>query len=180
MNLKGILNTVLLVFLITAVAILFFLHIDGQNKYVYVDAQKLVNSYVGMQEARKEFESRTNAWRANLDSLRTEAEIKIKEYESTGTKLSAKERQLMEELIQSKQEQYMNYQQVVTEKIKQEDQQLTSQVLGKVNDYIKRYGEQKGYTIIMAATQHGNIVYARKEADITEEVLKGLNAEFGK
>jgi outer membrane protein len=142
---------------------------------VYVDAQKLVNGYKAMLDARKEFEAKTASWQTNLDTLRLELESKIKEYESTGNKLSSRERALMEELIQSKQEQFMNYQQIVTEKVKKEDQELTAKVLSKVNDYVKRYGEDKGYAIIMAATQYGNIVYAEKQTDITEAVLKGLN-----
>jgi outer membrane protein len=177
---KNLLNVAVLVLLAVAIAILFFLYLDTQNKYVYVDAQKLVNGYSGMKQARQEFEIKSNAWKSNLDTLRMEAEAKIKEYDSKVRKISAKEKELLEELIESKQQQYMNYQQAIAEKIKQEDQQLTAQVLTKVNDFIKRYGKEKGYTIIMAATQYGNIVYAKDDADITDEVLVGLNAEYGK
>lgn len=145
---------------------------------VYVDAAKLVNGYKGMQAARKEFEVKTNAWRANLDTLKIEFETKVKEYESTSAKLTLKERKLTEELLQTKQEQYLNYQNIIAEKIQKEDQELTGKVLGKVNDFIKKYGEEKGYAIIMAATQYGNIVYAEKGKDITDEVLQGLNREI--
>ena len=64
------------------------------------------------------------------------------------------------------------------EKFQQEDQELTKKVLDKVNEYIKRYGKKGGYTIILAATQYGNIVYAEEGVDLTEEVLKGLNTEY--
>jgi outer membrane protein len=153
-------------------------NVSGTSKIVYVDSQKLVNGYKGMQAARKEFEAKSAAWKSNLDTLRTEAEIKIKEYESNAAKLSARERALMEELIRTKQEQYMNYQQVVSEKIKTADQELTSKVLSQVNDYIKKYGNDHGYAIILAATQYGNIAYGDGPLDITEDVLKGLNAEY--
>jgi len=133
-----------------------------------------------MQEARKEFEAKAAALQANLDTLRKDAERKIREYETTAPRLSLKERTLMEELIQSKQDQYENYKQVITDKIKEADQELTTKVLSKVNDYIRRYGKQEGYSIIMAATQYGNIIYAEEQADITEEVLEGLNAEYKK
>jgi outer membrane protein len=178
MSRNQIITIILWVFVTVSIGILFVLHLDSKNKYVYVDSQKLVNGYTAMQQARKDFEAKAAGWQANLDTLRSEAEKKIKEYEATAPRLSPKERQLMEELIQSKQDQYANYQQVIADKIKQADQELTTNVLSKVNDYIKRYGRRKGYTIIMAATQYGNIIYAEDEADITEEVLKGLNAEY--
>lgn len=163
---------------IVSIGILFLLHFDSRNKYVYVDAQKLVNGYTAMQQARKEFEVKAANWQANLDTLRIEVEKKVKEYEITSAKISTKERQLMEELIRAKQEQYNNYQQVITEKIKQADQDLSNNVLSKVNDFVKRYGKKKGYRIIMAATQYGNIIYAQNDTDITNEVLEGLNAEY--
>src|SRR6185369_13031260 len=93
--------------------------------------------------------------------------------------LSAKEKKLTEELINSKHEQYLNYQQVIKEKVQKEDQDLTKKVLDKVNDQIKKYGKEKGYRIILAATQYGNIVYAEDGMDVTDEVLKVLNNEFG-
>ena len=84
----------------------------------------------------------------------------------------------MEELIQAKQDQFTNYQQVIQEKFQKEDQELSKKVMDKVNDYIKRYGKKEGYKIIHAATQYGNIVYAQDGLDITDEVLKGLNSEY--
>ena len=151
---------------------------EKKEAIVYVDAVKLVNGYKGMQAARKEFEFKTSAWKANLDTLKTELEEHVKEYEATRNKLSAKEKTLTEELLRTKQEQYINYQNIIAEKIQKEDQELTSKVLGKVNDYIKKYGEGNGYAIIMAATQYGNIVYAEKGKDITDKVLEGLNQEI--
>lgn len=168
---------ILILCLITSSASL-FLQIFKGDQMVYVDAQKLVNRYEGMKQARKELETKIKIWQANLDSLHSEAEKRINEYAKAGPSLSAKERQLMEELIRSKQQQYDSYQQAITEKIKGEDQELSSKVLSSVNDFIKRYGKEKNYTIIMAATQYGNIVFAKDELDITDEVLKGLNDEF--
>ena len=163
---------------ITGLIVVIALQFDKKDAIVYVDSIKLVNGYKGMQAARKEFELKTQAWNANLDTLKTELDVKIKEYEATKAKLSAKEKALTEELLQTKHEQFLNYQNVVAEKVQKEDQELTQKVLGKVNDYIKKYGEDNGYAIIMAATQYGNIVYAEKGTDITDQVLAGLNKEI--
>nr|AGM16422.1 outer membrane protein [uncultured bacterium] len=176
----SIVSIVTVIILSSAIAILFYLHFTAGSKYVYVDAQKLVNGYAGMIDARKEYEQKSLVWKANLDTLRREAEVKIKEYEATVAKLSASEKKLMEELIASKQEQFNTYQQFVSDNVRKSDQELSAKVLAKVNDYIKRYGSEKGYTIIMAATQYGNIVYAEDKVNITEDVLVGLNAEYAR
>jgi outer membrane protein len=178
MTSKKVLDAGIKLVLGVGLIILFILHIQAEQSMVYVDAQKLVVGYKGMQAARKEFEAKAAVWKANLDTLRTEVETQIQTYEQKKLSLSAREKQLTEELIQSKQDQFLNYQQVIQEKVQQEDQQLSKKVLDKVNDYLKRYGKEKGYKIILAATQYGNIAYANEGLDITEEVMKGLNSEF--
>lgn len=163
---------------VIGIATLISLQLRSNDSIVYVDAIKLMNGYSGMKEARKAYEAKATIWKSNLDSLKIELESKIKDYEAKHASLSAKEKQLTEELLESKQQQFMNYQQVISEKIQKEDQELTTKVLAKVNDYIKKYGEDKGYEIIMAATQYGNIVYSNKGKDITDKVLEGLNKEY--
>lgn len=165
---------------IAGLIVLVALQFREKDAIVYVDAVKLLNGYKGMEAARRELEARTGTLRANLDTLKTELEGRIKEYEATQAKLTAKEKALMEELIETKQEQFVNYQNVVSERLQKEDQELTAKVLGRVNDYIKEYGEDHGYEIIMAATQYGNIVYAEKGKDITDNILEGLNKELTK
>ncbi|HEY5750761.1 MAG TPA: OmpH family outer membrane protein [Chryseolinea sp.] len=177
---KGnVLEWIFKVFVIAGLIVVMAMQFRNQgNAIVYVDAVKLVNGYKGMQQARKDYEAKASAWKANVDSLKIELEAKIKDYQKDHDRLSAKERALTEDLLRVKQEQFMNYQQVISEKIQKEDQELTTKVLGRVNDYIKRYGEEKGYEIIMAATQYGNIVYSKSDKDITEKVLEGLNKEM--
>lgn len=165
---------------IAGLIVLVALQFREKDAIVYVDAVKLLNGYKGMEVARRELEARTGTLRANLDTLKNELEGRIKEYEATQEKLTAKEKALMEELIETKQEQFVNYQNVVSERLQKEDKELTAKVLARVNDYIKEYGEDHGYEIIMAATQYGNIVYAEKGKDITDNILEGLNKELTK
>ncbi len=177
---SGKISMVIHAILAVSVILLFVLFNKSQNSLVYVDSQKLVAGYEGMTLARTEFEGKTAAWKANLDTLRVEVEQEIKRYEASRSKLTPREKELSEALIQTKQEQYFNYQKVIQDKIQQEDQELTKKVLDKVNDYLKRYGKEHGHQIILAATQYGNIVYANDGIDITKEVIQGLNEEFQK
>lgn len=149
-----------------------------KTNFAYVDGVKLVTGYRGMELAKKELEVKSGLWKANLDTLQRELEASVTEYASAKSKLTARERALTEELIKSKQDQFLNYQEVISGNLQKADQELSAKVLAQVNDYIKRYGESKGLTIIFAATQQGNIAYANKELDLTEVLLKGLNEEF--
>jgi outer membrane protein len=153
-------------------------HFKSNESVVYVDAVKLVANYKGMDVAKKELEARSLNWNANLDTLQRELESTVANYEKTRNILSAREKQLTEELLRTKQEQFLNYQQMVKESFQKADQEYSTKVLGKVNEFIKRYGEEHGFTIIFAATQYGNIAYANTDLDITDELLTGLNTEY--
>jgi len=148
------------------------------QKLVYVDSTKLVNEYKGMQDARASYQKKAVAWKANIDTLTSEVQIQIMNYEKESSKLSVKERQLSEELIRTKQKQLMEYQQAMNTQAKQEDVKMTGEVVQQINAYLKKYGAQNGYKIVMAATEYGNIAYADEGLDITEDVLIGLNNEY--
>jgi outer membrane protein len=148
------------------------------QKMVYVDSAKLVNEYKGMQDARTAYEKKAITWKANIDTLTSEVQKQIMDYEKESSKLTAKERQLSEELIRTKQKQLMEYQQAMNAQAKQEDVKMTGEVVQQINAYLKKYGEENGYKIVMAATEYGNIAYADEGLDITADVLKGLNNEY--
>lgn len=157
---------------------LFYSHFFKNQKVVYVDSAKLLNGYEGMINARKAFQQKSEAWKANIDTLTNEVKISIMDYEKGQATMSIKERQLSQELIKSKQQQLNQYQQAINAQAQQEDKKITSDVILQVNAYLKKYGEQKGYTIIFAATDYGNIAYANDKLDVTDELLEGLNKEF--
>jgi outer membrane protein len=92
--------------------------------------------------------------------------------------MNAREKKLTEELLATKQQQLANYQQATAENASKEDKEVTAKVFSEVNDFLKKYGEDHGYEYIMGATTMGNIVFAKKVHDITDEVLKKLNQEY--
>ncbi|MBN1183845.1 MAG: OmpH family outer membrane protein [Bacteroidales bacterium] len=147
-------------------------------KVVYVDNNVLMTKYEGMIDARKEYEKKVATWQANSDTLVSEWERELKAYEKERSGMSAKERELKEQLLSNKQQQISQYQQAVQMKAKEEEQKMTQTVLNVVNEYMIKYGKKHGYSYIMGATGMGNIVYAYEKHDITEEVLKGLNEMY--
>jgi len=94
--------------------------------------------------------------------------------------MTPKELKLKQELLGNKQQQINGYQEAIQKKIQEEDKKVTQTVINDINDYIKEYGKSHSYKIIFGASGGGNIMYADESTDLTEEVLKGLNAEYGK
>src|SRR4051812_8298366 len=103
----------LLVLVLIAQAVLIGFLFQARAEVRYVDSAKLVNGYKGMEAARKVYQLKANAWKANIDTLSSEIQNQIMNYEKSSKNLSAREKQLTEELIRTKQKQLYDYQQAI-------------------------------------------------------------------
>lgn len=168
----AILNTFFLL------ALTVYIFVRQPQQIVYVNSSKLVGDYKGMQVAREAYKSKAAVWKANVDTLVNEVRGEIMNYEKESRSMTVKERQLSKELIQTKQNQLAQYQQAMNTKAQEEDGKMTNEVLITINNYIKEYGRQHGYQIIIAATEYGNVAYADEGLDITNDVLNGLNDNY--
>lgn len=160
------------------VSLLSLFYQQNSSKQVYVDVNKLLDGYKRTKVVRSEFKKKADVLKSNVDSLVGDWQKELKLYEKERTKYTKKELQLKQELLGNKQQQINNYQQAIQKQIQEEDKKATQTVINDINDYVKEYGKKKGYKIIFGAGGNGNIMYADKSADLTEEVLNGLNAEY--
>lgn len=166
---------------ILAVVALYGLYfMKGKESIAYVDSAKLMNGYQAMIDARKDYQKKATSWQANVDTLVAEVQTAIKKHEREVASMSVKERELSEEVLRGKQRQLNEYQQAMQAKSQEEDRKMSQTVIDQANSFLERYGKNHSYRIIFAATPSGNIVYAQEGMDITEEVLKALNQEYGK
>jgi outer membrane protein len=177
---KGGINILSVVAIFLALAAIAFAAVVYFNKkeIVYVDSMKLITNFKGAKVAKDAYEKKIAVWKANIDTLTMETNREIAKYEKEKKGMSAREQKLSEELIGTKQQQLESYRQATAENASKEDQLVTGKVFKEINDFLKQYGEQKGYEFIMAATSAGNIVFAKKGNDITDEVLEKMNAEY--
>lgn len=155
-----------------------FLYFKSSSQLVYVDVNILMDGYKRTKVEKAKFEEKAKGMQANVDSLITGWQEELKSYEKERSKMSKKEIELKQELLSNKQQQIGSYQQAIQKQIQEEDQKATQTVVNDINDYVKEYGKSHNYDIIFGATGSGTILYAKDAADLTEEVLEGLNKEF--
>lgn len=164
--------------LLAIIAFFLFTGFYQQERIAYIDTAQLMDKYEGMKQARAQYQQKAGLWQANVDTLVSEVQQQIKIYEKESTGMTAREKELSQQLIRSKQQQLGEYQKALQEKARQADREMTQQVLATVNAYLAEYGKTNHYQIILAATDAGNIVYAEEGMDITQEVLEGLNKGY--
>jgi outer membrane protein len=173
----NILSMVAIVLSLAAIAFAAIVYFT-KKEIVYVDSMKLITNYKGAKVAKEAYEKKVAVWRANIDTLTLETNREIAKYEKEKSGMTARERKLSEELIGTKQGQLESYRRATADNATKEDKEITGKVFSEINDFLKQYGEKKGYEFIMAATNVGNIVFAKKGNDITDEVLEKMNAEY--
>lgn len=162
--------------LIVSVGSFFFL--QSSSELVYVDVNKLLEGYKRTEIVKAAFEKKAKTMQANVDSLISNWQTELKVYEKKRSSMTEKELELKQELLGNKQQKINNYQQAVQKQLVEEDKKVTQTVINDINDFVKEYGKKKGYKVIFGATGNGTIMYGEKSADLTETVLKELNAEF--
>lgn len=155
-----------------------FLVLYPKPKLAYVDVNKLLQHYDRTEVDREAFEKKAAILKANVDSLINDWQNELKVYEKERASMTKKELTLKQELLQHKQQQINNYQHAVQEQIEEEDQKMTQTVVNDINDFVKAYGKKEGHLIIFGAQGNGNIMYAHKGVDLTDEILERLNQQY--
>ncbi len=155
-----------------------FFYLQSSSDLVYVDVNKLLDGYKRTKIVKAEFDKKATTLKANVDSLLTGWQKELKSYEKERSSLSKKELELKKEILANKQQQINNYQQAVQRQLQEEDKKVTQTVVNDINDFVKEYGKKHQYKVIFGATGSGTIMYGEKGADLTEEILEQLNAEF--
>ncbi|HBJ76360.1 MAG TPA: hypothetical protein DDY68_00370, partial [Porphyromonadaceae bacterium] len=65
-----------------------------------------------------------------------------------------------------------------TAELAQKQQEMNTKLTQKVMAFIQEFNKEKGYNFIFSNTMNDNILFAEKGADITEELLLGLNEAY--
>lgn len=164
---------------LAAVAV-FFVFSKPSNKIAFIQSGEVLSQYKGMEEAKVAYQFKAQTWKSKLDTLQAEFQQALVTYEQEQTKYSAKEKALSEKLIDSKRQQWIDYQKHIESKAAQEDQQMTGKVLNQINDFLIQYSKKHGYTVVFGANQSGNIVYGDEAIDITTAVIEELNKSYSK
>lgn len=155
-----------------------FFYLKSSSQLVYVDINKLMDGYKRTSIEKSKFEEKAKLMQSNVDSLVADWQNELKVYEKERATMSEKELELKQELLGNKQQQINNYQKAIQGKIQEEDQKASQTVINDINDYVKEYGKKHNYRIVFGASGSGNVMYADEDANLTDEVLEGLNSEY--
>lgn len=196
-NVSLILNVLLLV----AVAVLFYLHFSSKNttaqpkiasssnqaatvgnrefKIAYFEMDSVNNNFVLIRDVKSQLSKEEEKINSELTRLQKSYNDRITHYQGQANNMSQVESenanrdilQLQDKIRTTKQTMESRYQDLYMRKM--QDVKL------KVEDYLKEYNSNKGYSYILAY-EPGFIFYRDSALNITSDLINGLNAKYKK
>jgi outer membrane protein len=143
-------------------------------KLGYIDMQRtLITSDAG-KEAREQLAARSTKYQDEINVKQEELRKLKEELEKKGTLLSESTRATKEKDYQQRLKDFQRFAKDAEDELKGKDGELTRKIIESVLSITKEFGLKNGYTFIYVKNE--SILFADDKADVTDDVLKLLNA----
>lgn len=165
--------------LLGVILVLLLLTSCTQQKIGYVDIQEVVKEFNGAKDAEKSMQTESQNMSASLDKMAAEFQANVQDYQKNMATLSPAVKAQREQVLGEQQQQMQQMQQTAQQQIQTMGQQKMEDVFKQVDEYIKKYAQENGYSFILGTTRQTNaILYGEEKADITAKVIESLNAQY--
>lgn len=195
-NLSLILNAILLV----AVIILFILVLGNKKcgtettitkkgdstavinlPVAYINIDSLLLNYTFAKNANEALTKKQEDSRLTINSRERELQGEMVNFQKKleNNAFLSRERAEQEQIrLQKKQQDLQQMAGRLSEQIMTQQQKVSEQLRDTINSFLKQYNKDGKYQIILSNTSNDNVLYAGKQYDITNDVIKKLNDRF--
>ena len=188
-NISGILNVVLLV----AVAVLYYLQFTGSPEeqvvskesmlmdnptIVYLNSDSLLVNYDYVKDQQKILREKSEKLNTEYTNRAQGLQVEFNNYQKNGSNMTISQARAVEEDLMKKQQDLKLYEQSLGQQLANEEGKFNQELFNKVSAFLKQYGEENELHMVVKYNLGSDVLYANNEMDITEAVLKGLNAEY--
>ena len=143
-------------------------------KLGYIDMQRTLNASEAGIEAKEQLAARATKYQAEI-TVKQEDIKKLKdELEKQGMLLSESVRSSKEKDYQQRLKEFQRFTKDAQDDLQGKDKEFTSKITENIEKIIQEFGRKNGYTFIFVKNE--GMVFAEDKANVTEEVLKLLNA----
>jgi len=148
----------------------------SEIKIGYVDFTRIQAESKAGVKAMKTIESMFKDKQAQLDQRQAELEKSMKEMEKQAPLLSEDVRKQKEDRLQKDYKDLQRFKQDAEDELNKKKNELAASMFKEVDDIIKKYGKQEGYTMIL---ERSVVLYAPEAVDVTDKVIKMYDESKG-
>ncbi|MCX6206081.1 MAG: OmpH family outer membrane protein [Bacteroidetes bacterium] len=182
--------------LATAIAILFYLHfsskkasvpassssaaaVSGNFKIGYFEMDSIENHYEYFKEVRNALRSKEQDNGRQLADMKNTFAAKYQELQKSAQGMSQAELNGKQQELMQMEKTFQNKEQMLNQDLQNESFKRLQEVKKKIEDYLKDYNKDKGFSYIM--TNAPDLVYLKDTAyNITTDLIAGLNSQYKK
>jgi outer membrane protein len=159
-------------FAVVLATALFFGLRTQTEKTAFINMEKVYNEFELTQELTAKLTEVAGKRQSVLDSMEVQLVQlrKVIEQGNRDEQVYSSYRQLSEQ-FQYKQQSFAQDNEALSREYDQ-------QVMKQLNQYIREFGEEKGYTFIYGANGNGSLMFAKDEKDISEPVISFVNNKY--
>lgn len=139
-----------------------------------VDLIKALNESDAGKKAKTDLEFMIKSKQTSLDEKGKNIEKLKNEIDKQSSVLSADARKSKEDELEKM---IRDYQRMVSDsqnEVKKKEGELTGDIIKELREIIEKIGSEEGYTVILEGSE-GQILFAKKDIDLTDVVLKKHN-----
>ena len=186
------------VLLLLLVGILFYLHFSdkkssphkiiakdgtvtstGDFKIAYFEMDSLENSFQMVKDVKTELGKKEDAINGELSRLEKNYQNKIAQYQSQGATMNQVQSEAAQRDVLQMQQSIQSRKQTLDQEYQDFYMRKMKDVKTKIEDFLKTYNAQKGYSYIFAY-EPGLFYYRDTAYNITGDVIVGLNGNYKK
>ncbi len=184
------------IILALAVSVLFYLHFsskksatavanintavaDGKFKIAYFEMDSLENHYEYFIEVRNVLRGKDQENNRQLSEMKNTFASKYQELQKTAQGMTQAEVNGKQQELMQMEKTFQNKEQMLNQDLQNESFKRLQDVKRKVEDYLKEYNKDKGYSYVL--TSSPDLIYLKDSVyNITSDLIKGLNNQYKK
>ncbi len=187
-NISLILNAILFV----AVGVLFYLQFAGNTaqpasatsvtpgdlKLAYINSDSVLKYYDFFKVNREKLEAKGKKLDQELRGRAQGLQNDYESYQRNLGSLTIGQAKAIEEDLTKKQQNLRMYQESLSQELSTEEGKMNVELYGKITDFLKKYGEEKGIQLVLKFDPTSDVLYGGVHLDITQDVIAGLNETY--
>jgi outer membrane protein len=150
---------------------------SGAFKIAYFEMDSVENNYEYLKDIRNELKGKEQQLTVQLNQMKNRYMDKVNKFQQEAQTMTQEKQGAIQQDLMQEQKMIQNKEQAVGHELQDASFNKMREVNKTIEDFLKEYNKDKGYSYILAY-QPGTIYYKDTNFDITEDVLKGLNANY--
>lgn len=182
--------------LVVAVGVLFYLHFSspsagstaitgtkavpaGNFKIAYFETDSIQTQFEYFKEVSGELQAKDQANAKILGDMKSTFAAKYQELQKVASSLSQAELANKQQELMQMEKTFQGKEKMMSDEMQDEQFRKMQDVKKKIEDYLKEYNKDKGYSYILSSSP--DLMYLKDTAyNITSDVIRGLNALYKK